>query len=98
MIRLVAHDPAWAAAFEAEAAALRDSFGPLALRIEHVGSTAVAGPLRSSGSIPVFTSRWNGRIAITFTCAKQAAIGSGGISRFGTRCGPIHLHAMNMPR
>jgi GrpB-like predicted nucleotidyltransferase (UPF0157 family) len=43
MITLVTHDPAWARAFEAEAEALRDSFGPLALRIDHVGSTAVAG-------------------------------------------------------
>ncbi len=43
MIGLVAHDPAWAAAFEAEGTALRESFGSLALRIEHVGSTAVAG-------------------------------------------------------
>ncbi|WP_324425771.1 GrpB family protein [Azohydromonas sp.] len=43
MITLVPHDPAWAAVFAAEAAALRGAFGALALRVEHVGSTAVPG-------------------------------------------------------
>ena len=41
MIRLVAYDPAWPARFEAEAAAIGAAFGPLALRIDHVGSTSV---------------------------------------------------------
>ena len=43
MIRLLPYDAAWPAAFEAEAAALRESFGPLAKRIDHVGSTSVPG-------------------------------------------------------
>jgi GrpB-like predicted nucleotidyltransferase (UPF0157 family) len=45
MIRLEPYDPAWPARFEEEAAALREAFGTLALRIEHVGSTAVPGML-----------------------------------------------------
>ena len=40
---LVAHDPAWAAVFEAEAAAIRAATAPQLLRIEHVGSTSVPG-------------------------------------------------------
>lgn len=43
MIRLVPHDPAWPARFEAEAARLRVALGARALRVEHVGSTAVPG-------------------------------------------------------
>lgn len=43
MITLVPHDAAWAALFAAEAAELRRSLGPLALSVEHVGSTAVPG-------------------------------------------------------
>ncbi|MBI5960368.1 MAG: GrpB family protein [Chloroflexi bacterium] len=40
---LVEHDPAWAQQFEQIAACLRKSLGPLALRIEHYGSTAIPG-------------------------------------------------------
>jgi GrpB-like predicted nucleotidyltransferase (UPF0157 family) len=36
-------DDAWPAAFEAEAAALRDALGDLLVRVEHVGSTSVSG-------------------------------------------------------
>jgi GrpB-like predicted nucleotidyltransferase (UPF0157 family) len=43
MIKIVAYDPAWPAHFEAEASKLRATFGELALRIEHVGSTSVPG-------------------------------------------------------
>jgi GrpB-like predicted nucleotidyltransferase (UPF0157 family) len=43
VIQLEPYDPAWPSRFEEEAAALRNAFGPLARRIEHVGSTAVPG-------------------------------------------------------
>ena len=43
MIRIVAYQNTWPELFELEAEALRTSIGPLALRIEHVGSTAVPG-------------------------------------------------------
>lgn len=43
MITLVPYDPGWPHAFDAEAARLRQALGPAALRIEHVGSTAVPG-------------------------------------------------------
>ena len=42
-LTIVPYDPAWPSAFQAEAARLRDALGPLALRIEHHGSTAVPG-------------------------------------------------------
>jgi GrpB-like predicted nucleotidyltransferase (UPF0157 family) len=40
---VVPYDPRWPAAFEAEAGRLRQALGPLALRIDHHGSTAVPG-------------------------------------------------------
>jgi GrpB-like predicted nucleotidyltransferase (UPF0157 family) len=43
MIKLVPYDPAWPALFEAEAGQIRRALQGLALRVEHVGSTAVPG-------------------------------------------------------
>ena len=43
MLELVAYNPAWPAQFQAEASRIQEALGPLALRVEHVGSTAVAG-------------------------------------------------------
>jgi GrpB-like predicted nucleotidyltransferase (UPF0157 family) len=43
MIEIVAYDIAWPASFAEEAAAIRCALGADALRIEHVGSTAVEG-------------------------------------------------------
>lgn len=42
-IEVVPYDPRWPALFEQLAGALRDAFGPTALHLEHVGSTAVPG-------------------------------------------------------
>jgi GrpB-like predicted nucleotidyltransferase (UPF0157 family) len=42
-IEIVAYDAHWPAMFEAEAARIRTALGPLALRIDHHGSTAVPG-------------------------------------------------------
>jgi GrpB-like predicted nucleotidyltransferase (UPF0157 family) len=42
-IRIVEHDPRWAELFEREAERIRRALGPLALRIEHAGSTSVPG-------------------------------------------------------
>jgi GrpB-like predicted nucleotidyltransferase (UPF0157 family) len=42
-VRLVDYDPAWPSRFEAMAAELREALGDVAVRIEHVGSTAVPG-------------------------------------------------------
>jgi len=42
-IEVVDYDPAWPATFETEAARLREGLGDVALRIDHVGSTAVPG-------------------------------------------------------
>ena len=43
MIAIVPYDTAWPATFAAEATRIRESLAALALRIEHVGSTAVPG-------------------------------------------------------
>lgn len=42
-VELAEPDPAWPARFEAEATRVRDALGAVAVRIEHVGSTAVPG-------------------------------------------------------
>src|SRR5919201_2177405 len=44
-VRLVPYDPAWPTLFAEESARLTASIGGLALRLEHVGSTAVPGLL-----------------------------------------------------
>ncbi len=43
VIEIVAYDPSWPERFAAEAARLCDALGELALRVDHVGSTAVPG-------------------------------------------------------
>jgi GrpB-like predicted nucleotidyltransferase (UPF0157 family) len=43
VIQIVPYTAEWALAFESEAAALRQALGALAVRIDHVGSTAVPG-------------------------------------------------------
>ena len=43
MITLVPYDTSWPVSFDAEAMSIRAALGPLALRVEHVGSTSVAG-------------------------------------------------------
>src|SRR4051812_36851290 len=40
---VVPYDPAWPTRAMALISRLRESLGPLALRVEHIGSTAVAG-------------------------------------------------------
>ena len=42
-VEIVDYDPRWAELFEREAARIRGTLGERALRIEHVGSTSVAG-------------------------------------------------------
>ena len=42
-LEIVAYDPDWLAAFDAEADCLRTALGPLALRIDHNGSTSIPG-------------------------------------------------------
>jgi GrpB-like predicted nucleotidyltransferase (UPF0157 family) len=42
-IRIFEHDPAWAAQAQDELRRLREALGSVALRLEHVGSTAVPG-------------------------------------------------------
>src|SRR5207248_2227406 len=42
-IRVIPYDAAWAGQFEAAAARLREAVGGEAIRIDHIGSTAVEG-------------------------------------------------------
>lgn len=41
MIRVVGHDPAWPAKFEAEAGRIAEAIGEAVVRIHHIGSTAI---------------------------------------------------------
>ena len=41
MIRVVGHDPAWPAKFEAEVERIAEAVGEAAVRIHHIGSTAI---------------------------------------------------------
>jgi GrpB-like predicted nucleotidyltransferase (UPF0157 family) len=43
IVELVPHDPQWSVRYDRERTRLRDGLGDIAVRIEHVGSTAVAG-------------------------------------------------------
>ena len=51
MIKLVAHRSDWASDFSVEARRILESFGASALRIDHVGSTAVPGLLAKPGFV-----------------------------------------------
>lgn len=42
-VRIVEHDPRWAGSADAELSRIAEALGPLALRLEHIGSTAVSG-------------------------------------------------------
>jgi GrpB-like predicted nucleotidyltransferase (UPF0157 family) len=42
-VRIVPYDPRWPGLFDREAVRIRKSLGPVALRIEHCGSTSVEG-------------------------------------------------------
>jgi GrpB-like predicted nucleotidyltransferase (UPF0157 family) len=42
-LEVVRYDPGWPAAFEAEAIRIRTALGPLAMRIDHHGSTSIPG-------------------------------------------------------
>jgi GrpB-like predicted nucleotidyltransferase (UPF0157 family) len=43
MIKIVPYDVSWPVQFETEAANIRAVLGDYALRVEHVGSTAIPG-------------------------------------------------------
>jgi GrpB-like predicted nucleotidyltransferase (UPF0157 family) len=42
-VRIVDHDPAWPARAAAELRRIEEALGPVAVRLEHIGSTAVPG-------------------------------------------------------
>src|SRR5215471_11335305 len=42
-LEIVPYDPRWPAQFEAEATRIHEALGPLAVRVDHHGSTAVPG-------------------------------------------------------
>ena len=97
MIEIVESDPSWPAAFEAEAARIRNALAAMALRIDHHGSTAVPG-LRAKPVIdiqvsvaaldprcvPFFTARTAGPTVITSMLSSTAGLKNGVRSRFAT--------------
>ncbi|WP_269522810.1 GrpB family protein [Coraliomargarita parva] len=69
-VRLVPHQPGWAAAFCAERTALVQALGTEALSIEHVGSTAVPGlPAKPILDIAVAVADFN-RMTAWAECLK----------------------------
>jgi GrpB-like predicted nucleotidyltransferase (UPF0157 family) len=72
-VRLVDSDPGWPRAFEALAPELRSALGELAVAIEHVGSTAVAGLLAK----PILDLAVGWRQMPSLTASSQQSSGSG---------------------
>jgi GrpB-like predicted nucleotidyltransferase (UPF0157 family) len=81
-IRIVDYDSNWAAKAEVELRRIKKALGPLAVRLEHVGSTAVPAWPRSPSSTSRFLSlpssranatlsRWSA--SATSSCPKEAA-------------------------
>ncbi len=61
IVELRDHDPSWKLIFDREKAFLSDALGPLAMTIEHVGSTAVPG-LRAKPVIDILVTVENLRL------------------------------------
>ncbi|MBA3825061.1 MAG: GrpB family protein, partial [Ktedonobacterales bacterium] len=78
MITIVAYDPQWPAEFQRIAAPLRTALGAQALRIDHIGSTAVPG-LAAKDKIDIQVTLHD----LTNTAAVVAMISALGYQPFG---------------
>ncbi len=56
-VEIYEYDPAWPTAFQAEARRIEETVGPIAMRIEHIGSTSVPG-LAAKPIIDIQVSVW----------------------------------------
>jgi GrpB-like predicted nucleotidyltransferase (UPF0157 family) len=58
LVRVEPYDPDWPRRFDQEATRIKDALGDLALRIDHIGSTAVTGlPAKPIVDIAVAVAR-----------------------------------------
>ena len=64
MVTIVPYQPSWPAEFQQLAALLRQALGPLALRIDHIGSTSVPGlPAKDVIDIQITVAALDERVA-----------------------------------
>lgn len=77
VVRMADHDPQWAELFAAEAEVIRRAAGPLALEVEHVGSTAVPGLVAK----PILDLAVAVRAAADVTEVARRLIGTGYLDR-----------------
>ncbi|WP_291199786.1 GrpB family protein [Hyphomonas sp.] len=101
-VTVVPHDPAWARAFAAEAAAIKAALGGLTMTLHHIGSTAVPGILAKPvidllGEVEVMAAL--DAAAGKLVALGYEALGANGISgrRYFRKLGPDgerthHLH------
>jgi len=69
-LEIVPYDPRWPAQFEAEATRIHEALGPLAVRVDHHGSTAVPG----LAAKPVIDILLHPLIGATITARSHAAV------------------------
>lgn len=68
MIEIVPYRQTWPAEFSSIGAALREVLGPLALRIDHIGSTSILGlPAKDTIDIQVTVAALEGRVKSALT-------------------------------
>jgi GrpB-like predicted nucleotidyltransferase (UPF0157 family) len=97
VITLVAYDQAWPQRFEAERRRIEDVLGPLARRIEHIGSTSVPG-LAAKDIIDILVEVDDPDGETSYRCALE---GTGLVLRvrearhamFRSRARDVHVHA-----
>jgi GrpB-like predicted nucleotidyltransferase (UPF0157 family) len=95
-ISIADYDSRWAARFELEHTRIRDALGDLALRIEHIGSTAVPG-LAAKPIIDVLVTVENPEDDAVIGAAMQSAgyalrVREPGHRMFRTPARDVHVH------
>lgn len=72
IVELVDHDPGWRSLFEREKGSLAETLGPVAISVDHVGSTAVPG-IRAKPVIDIL-------VTTTDLCLEEV---EGGLAKLG---------------
>lgn len=81
------HDPRWAQWYADEAATLTDAFGPRAVRVSHIGSTAVPGLLAK----PTVDILLEVRGGADVRAIREALVGMGWLHMYGSDDEPLRL-------